>query len=73
MTHEQIQQIFNEDSDHDEFLNKFAGFSTSYTRVRFCRGGVIGAKTWCVAYTSATYTRARTKPLSVLKGVYLYT
>jgi len=34
MTHEQIQRMFNEDSDDDEFLNKFADFSASYTLVR---------------------------------------
>ena len=36
MTHEQIQQMFNEDSDYREFLvlNKFADFSASCMWVR---------------------------------------
>ena len=66
MTHEQMQQMFSDESDDDEYL----GFEVILlTLVRLTLGfdslGIIGPKTRWVSYTSATYTRVYMVVISV--------
>ena len=57
MTHEQIQQMFNEDSDDDEFFWFLINLLILVRLIRwFDSRGFIGPKTWCILYMSATYT-----------------
>ena len=63
MTYEQIQQMFSEESNHDDefflFWFNITDFSASYTQV-WLQGGLIGKKTRCVLYIGVTYMRQYT-------------
>ena len=70
MIHEQIQQMFNEDSDDDD---EFFGFESIllilvHLICGFDSRGFIGSKNRCILYSNATYMRVCTV---MMKDYYL--
>ena len=61
MTQEQITQMFNEDSDDDEFLGLLINLPILVHLIHTDSTlGCIGPKTRCVLYTRAAYNRVYT-------------